>query len=102
MKKTSLLLTALTLAACESNPPKDYFYAFGDHYTSRGATEIATDDAKKFCRQWWAKPVIKNKQTAERGRLPDSAILEIEQIDYVTPWTPSKAKWETRLVYQCL
>jgi hypothetical protein len=86
----------------DTPPPKQDLFAFGSHYNTRGATEIATENANKFCYRWRMVAAIKNKQVAERGVLPPNALAEIASNENIPPWSPSKAKWEVRLIYNCL
>ncbi len=92
----------ITHKRAETPPPQQDLFAFGSHYNTRGATEIATEAAEKFCYQWRMTPAVRNKQVAERGELPNSALEEISNNKDIPPWSPSKARWETRLIYNCL
>lgn len=92
----------MTHEKSSSPPPKQDLFSFGSHYTTRGATEIATESAEEFCYKWRLSPAIKNKQVAERGVLPEAALQEIVNDPNIPSWSPSKAKWETRIIYNCL
>lgn len=92
----------MTHTRAETPPPQQDLFAFGSHYTAVGSTQVATETAQRFCYQWRMVPAVKNKQVAERGVLPDNALEEIASNKDIPTWSPSKAKWESRLIYNCL
>ena len=107
-----ILLATPFLASCStvrqmvtpnaSTPmPTETMAEYGTHYTVRGSLEIATEKAQAICDRWDAQAIIKNKQSAERGELPDSALEEHAANPEIPPWTPSRAKWETRILFVC-
>ncbi len=70
MYKTALLFTAIFITGCstvddirygkKSTEPKptEVLISTGNHYTMRGASEIALEKAQDFCKHWRAVPAI--------------------------------------------
>ena len=117
MRMPVILLMSLFLTACINprdfipkpkppapNPPASDrdFYAFGSHWRLRTAEAVAVENAENFCKKWHLQPATYKKQSAFYGVLSKETRKEIDDDPRLTSWTPSRTRWEIRLVYNCL